>query len=276
MKKHSCDIVQDLLPLYVDGDVSQGSREFVENHLKECEECGKEYRYMCQNLEIEKPAEYPDSGFAKMKKRYLMRVIKGIGAGILAAAVLFAGISAYLLGPAFRGFQVFDENSLETEMEGNQLLLIPESRAENRQLQVLYETTEEQKLILYLSFGGVKEQYRDALRRDPVKETYRWSLVPFEITGNEEDSLVEGGTYTDTGLAGSDLLFDDMEAIRLPENTEAVYYLDNISDQELNSWRAQLQDAIHKMSEQGETGIIPMAEIHLDFADTGKLIWKKE
>ena len=34
--KNKCDIVQDLLPLYVDGCCTQGSRELVEEHLKEC------------------------------------------------------------------------------------------------------------------------------------------------------------------------------------------------------------------------------------------------
>ena len=41
--KLSCDIVQDLLPLYEDNLCSQATREAVEEHLRECETCGKQH-----------------------------------------------------------------------------------------------------------------------------------------------------------------------------------------------------------------------------------------
>ena len=37
--KNICDIIQDILPLYVDAVCSQESRCFVEEHLAECEKC---------------------------------------------------------------------------------------------------------------------------------------------------------------------------------------------------------------------------------------------
>ena len=39
MKQTSCDVVQDLLPLYLDGCCHPGSRALVEEHLKECPDC---------------------------------------------------------------------------------------------------------------------------------------------------------------------------------------------------------------------------------------------
>lgn len=38
-KKLPCDVVQDLLPLYVDGVCSADSRQLVEAHLAECDDC---------------------------------------------------------------------------------------------------------------------------------------------------------------------------------------------------------------------------------------------
>lgn len=35
----SCALVQDLLPLYLEGEVSQGSREQITEHLADCERC---------------------------------------------------------------------------------------------------------------------------------------------------------------------------------------------------------------------------------------------
>ncbi|MGX7107932.1 zf-HC2 domain-containing protein [Facklamia miroungae] len=37
--KYDCDLIVDLLPLYVEGVLSQTSNEIVEEHLRECEDC---------------------------------------------------------------------------------------------------------------------------------------------------------------------------------------------------------------------------------------------
>ena len=39
MNKISCNIIGDLLPLYVDGAVSEETKKLVEEHLAECEDC---------------------------------------------------------------------------------------------------------------------------------------------------------------------------------------------------------------------------------------------
>ena len=39
--KNECDIVKDLLFSYNDNILSNTSKEFVENHLKGCDECKK-------------------------------------------------------------------------------------------------------------------------------------------------------------------------------------------------------------------------------------------
>ena len=44
MSKISCHIIQDILPLYVDGIVSEDTKEMVEEHLRECEELQKRSR----------------------------------------------------------------------------------------------------------------------------------------------------------------------------------------------------------------------------------------
>lgn len=43
MDRMHCDIVKDLLPLYVDDVCSEKSKATIEEHLKECEECRKYY-----------------------------------------------------------------------------------------------------------------------------------------------------------------------------------------------------------------------------------------
>lgn len=41
MNKRDCNIVFDLLPNYIENDVSDDTRKFIENHLKECKNCRK-------------------------------------------------------------------------------------------------------------------------------------------------------------------------------------------------------------------------------------------
>ncbi len=48
-----CEIIRDLLPLYMDNACSQESREMVEEHLAECSGCRNEKKMMEQNFEIE-------------------------------------------------------------------------------------------------------------------------------------------------------------------------------------------------------------------------------
>ena len=55
MKEIKCTIIQDILPLYIDGVVSQDTKEMVDQHLQHCEKCQKEYETMKRNLYI--PAE---------------------------------------------------------------------------------------------------------------------------------------------------------------------------------------------------------------------------
>ena len=57
MNKISCNVVKDLLPLYIDGAVSEETKIEIEKHLSECAECHNEY--MMLKKEVVLPAN-PD------------------------------------------------------------------------------------------------------------------------------------------------------------------------------------------------------------------------
>lgn len=70
-----CDIVKDLLPLYVDGMVSEVSKKSIENHLDYCTDCSEIYHNMTFTLEEEtQPSEVQDVKrfLKKTKKMYLL------------------------------------------------------------------------------------------------------------------------------------------------------------------------------------------------------------
>lgn len=77
----ACEIVKDLLPLYVDGLVSDVSKKSIENHLEHCTECNKIYHDMAFHLETEtQPTEVEDVKrfLKKTKKMYLLYGLGGI------------------------------------------------------------------------------------------------------------------------------------------------------------------------------------------------------
>jgi len=77
----ACEIVRDLLPLYVDGMVSDVSKKGIENHLEHCTDCKEIYHDMAFHLEMEtQPAEVSDVKrfLKKTKKMYLLYGLGGI------------------------------------------------------------------------------------------------------------------------------------------------------------------------------------------------------
>jgi hypothetical protein len=54
MKKISCEIVKDILPLYYDNVCSRESKKMVEEHLIECDECKSELARIEEDIKIPK------------------------------------------------------------------------------------------------------------------------------------------------------------------------------------------------------------------------------
>ena len=50
MKKISCKTIEDLLPLYIDGVCSDETKELVESHIENCEDCQHKLELMKTNI----------------------------------------------------------------------------------------------------------------------------------------------------------------------------------------------------------------------------------
>ena len=77
----ACEIVKDLLPLYVDEMVSDVSKKSIESHLENCTECNEIYHNMAYHLEMETPpTEVSDVKrfLKKTKKMYLLYGLSGL------------------------------------------------------------------------------------------------------------------------------------------------------------------------------------------------------
>ena len=125
--KITCEVIQDLLPLYVDDAVSGDSRALVEEHLQNCSECRKaeeqlraEPEYF-ENIKTQKSEKAEDAE--------VIRAFLKVRRSIWRKRLLSAFIAAVCVLAAVRGWQYFyyekktylslEESGLE--MRGDQL-----------------------------------------------------------------------------------------------------------------------------------------------------------
>lgn len=99
MKKNDCKIVKDLLPLYIDDIVSDETKIYIEEHLKECEKCLDEYKKMSDELVLpinhevnKKDAEIING----IKKKFKNKKFRSALLSSLAVVIIFVSLFLYM------------------------------------------------------------------------------------------------------------------------------------------------------------------------------------
>lgn len=67
MKKISCNVIKDLIPLYVDDVVSEETKELVDEHISSCESCRGEVESMGKKVVI--PTQSDDMRIKRFKRK---------------------------------------------------------------------------------------------------------------------------------------------------------------------------------------------------------------
>lgn len=100
-----CDVVQDLLPTYIEGLTSEGSSSLIREHLDTCEDCSRVYRRMTEpgpEETADKLAEAPEIDYlrkTKMKTRHLLLTVVALAAAALAAVLVVIFCRRQVLTP---------------------------------------------------------------------------------------------------------------------------------------------------------------------------------
>lgn len=100
--KIPCEIIRDLLPLYVDSACSEVSKKAVEEHLQDCKLCREELNLMSTDIQITQPQaaeEEPVKAAAAAWKRGKHKAFLKGGAIALVIAGLIAAILCHCLIP---------------------------------------------------------------------------------------------------------------------------------------------------------------------------------
>ena len=102
--KNECNIVQDILPLYLENMISTGTKQFVEEHLNQCAECEMKLELLKTDMCVEKNYQLEEAPIQAINKIRFDIKKKRIVTGILSAAlsVIVAILSfAYLTAPEY-------------------------------------------------------------------------------------------------------------------------------------------------------------------------------
>lgn len=104
--KISCDIINDLLPLYAENMVSTDSKKLVNEHLANCERCRHAYSEMRENVEL--PRNTDTSSLKVLSKKLLRgRVIAAILVLLIITGLLmsvwYVGTSECVVRVSFTG-----------------------------------------------------------------------------------------------------------------------------------------------------------------------------
>lgn len=106
MNKINCNIIGDLLPLYVDGAVSEDTKKLVEEHLAECADCKKAAEEMGKELvlPVHETVRAAETSFLqKMKKTWQKRRIRtavisvAVTAGVILGSYMALTIPQWII-----------------------------------------------------------------------------------------------------------------------------------------------------------------------------------
>lgn len=109
-----CDLIRDLLPLYLDGVCSEESKTVVEAHLEGCEACKAEYQQLLAAQQLVPAPEQTEEKKVKALRRVKRKLSKKRLTAVLLTTVAILGIAIGLLMLASSAFVIlpYDETKL--------------------------------------------------------------------------------------------------------------------------------------------------------------------
>lgn len=101
MNTIDCEVIRDLLPLYIDRACSLRTAEVVEEHLKNCPECKAVLKEMAAPMPAENPPAFGDKEVFRSVRRSIFGII--IAAAVMLSCFVINVGGAWMGGPASAG-----------------------------------------------------------------------------------------------------------------------------------------------------------------------------
>lgn len=163
--KNECNIIRDILPLYVEDMVSADTSAFVEEHLEKCAECRAELENMKNPSRFEAVAtNTQDSGAEPLKtfkKKLTNRNRIMMGATVLITALVVL-LGSYFIGSGFTqrtDVVLVDYSVSEDGTEITFTTAIPTSMGYTRGFENNGGGVKPHYLTFYRTFGGLNSSF---------------------------------------------------------------------------------------------------------------------
>lgn len=150
--KNECDIVQDLLFIYKDECLKQGSKEFVEKHLKKCENCAKVYSEMNNEEEQSDIPKDEIDYLKKIKKKMKKKTKIIIAISIVLIILIILNIAVFINYDKYISeMTIFLEDSITDEERAEIENAIKET---DKNAEITYKSKED-------ALNNMKERFQD-------------------------------------------------------------------------------------------------------------------
>lgn len=199
--KMKCEVIQDLLPSYIDGLTSEESNKLIEEHLADCSDCRDYLSAMKEEVATPTAAKNQKEirPFRKLKRQMKKRIVMAAGIAVLICAAIFGG-GAWYYGRTWIAESSDVTMSIDAAGGVVTLKFTPE---EGKTLYVEEDDKEDNTIV-------ITEGYRN-----PLKKVYQKSAY-YGFTFTDQDTLM--------GLNGksSKIEADDVLKIRYEDKTEKI------------------------------------------------------
>lgn len=196
--RNDCRIVEDLLPVYLEGLCQDETAEFVSEHLSGCEECNKKFRVMENPAPVEALDKSEIQAAKKPFKRIVLKTAFKTAACICAVALIavFVGNiialnNCRIIGPVDRELYFYEAEFVSTE--GGKTVAKKKYTNENGKM---LEAIGRRMILTYANSFEYKNYIIDVESADGCSAAV-WGDRYYELfrTQNELDSVCGGSVY---------------------------------------------------------------------------------
>lgn len=227
--KNKCNIIKDILPLYVENLVSDDTRQFVDEHLNQCDDCKKHLELFKTDVYVEKPPQEIEGGIKAMKlvKKKITRKNLIIGIVTAISVLLLTLIGVFIM--FFYGIPASsDDVSIRTEYQYsddlylNQELVFDIKLNEDNEMFVItediYETNHDGEKVWIGTIVNV--------RKSPVSRPYQSHRFVFGCTIDKKDiQIIKDEDFTVTFVfSDKEVTYSGLELGILKKQQDVKYY----------------------------------------------------
>lgn len=205
MSKYPCELIEDLIPLYVEDDVSDATKKIVEEHIEECENC-KELVHEYSNDEIKIEDFKEDLPEAKTFKKWMkkLKIWGWVSSIVVLIAFITIGILSYKIGEDAKKdvltlktiVKIFEKEGLSLEIDKSKS---PDEYDLGGIKPSIFSIEDSRDTLLIYVFDSFREKEKILDETDKFDNHYSLEefpyhaknslivFIPNEIPGNEEE-----------------------------------------------------------------------------------------